>query len=69
MDFCFILYLKSKLYETNVMTISALKENIVREVNAIQTSLIQGVPRNTEARFQECVRREELYLDEIIFKK
>lgn len=69
MDFFLWGYLKSKVYETAPPTISALKENIVREVNGIPTSLLQRVARNTEARFQECIRRDGKHLDEIIFKK
>lgn len=38
MDFFPWGYLKSKVYETTPPTISALKENIVREVNSIPTS-------------------------------
>ena len=69
MEFFLWGYLKSKVYETDPATISELKENIVREVNGIPTSLLQRVARNTEARFQECVRRDGQHLDEIIFKK
>lgn len=68
MDFFLWGYLKSKVYETNPATISALKENIVREVHGIPASLLQRVARNTEARFQECVRRDGHHLDDIIFK-
>lgn len=69
MDFFLWGYLKNKVYESEPATISALKENIVREVNAISTSLLQRVARNTEARFQECVRRDGQHLDDVIFKK
>ena len=69
MEFFLWGYLKSKVYETAPPTISALKENIVREVNGIPTSLLQRVAWNTEAKFQDCVRRDGHYLDEIIFKK
>lgn len=69
MDFFLWGYLKSKVYETSPATISALKENIAREVHDIPASLLQRVARNTEARFQECVRRDGQHLDDIIFKK
>lgn len=69
MDFFLWGYLKSKVYETSPATISELKENIVREVNGISAALLQRVARNTEARFQECIRRNGQHLDDVIFQK
>jgi len=50
-------------------TISALKENNVREIDGVPASLLQRVAWYTEVRFQECARRDGRHLDEIIFKK
>lgn len=69
MDFFLWGYLKAKVYDSNPTNISELKENIVREVNAIPQSLLQRVARNCVERFRECVRRDGKHLDGIIFKK
>ncbi|CAG4965031.1 unnamed protein product [Colias eurytheme] len=69
LDFFLWGYLKGKVYESNPTNLSDLKENIVREMNAIPRSVLQRVAQNTLERIRECVRRDGKHLDGVIFKK
>lgn len=68
-DFFLWGYLKSKVYCNNPRTISALQENIRREINAIPQALCSRVIANMRVRLQECVTRNGRHLEDIIFKK
>lgn len=69
MDFFLWGYLKSRVYTNNPRTVVDLKENIRREIGAIEPSLLQRVARNTRLRFEQCVQQDGKHLDDIIFKK
>lgn len=69
MDFFLWGYLKERVYTNNPQNIADLKENIRREIGAIEPSLLQLVARNTKLRFEQCVQLDGRHLDDVIFKK
>ncbi|CAK1550166.1 unnamed protein product [Leptosia nina] len=58
MDFFLWGYLKERVYANNPRTVVDLKENIRREISAIEHSLLQRVARNTRLRFEQCVQQD-----------
>ena len=62
-------YLKARVFENRPQTLQALKDNITREIRAINQDMLLRVIENFQSRLQECLEKRGGHLKEIIFKK
>lgn len=60
-------FLKSKVYVNKPATIQDLKHNIIAEINAIETSLLENVIENFDHRVDVCKASRGEHLSDIIF--
>lgn len=68
-DFFLWGYLKARVFENRPQTLQALKDNITREIRAINQEMLLRVTENFQSRLQECLEQRGGHLKDIIFKK
>lgn len=68
LDFFLWGYLKSLVFANNPTTIEQLKENITREIQAIQPDMLARVMRNWTHRIRVCRASRGGHLNDVLFK-
>ncbi|CAI6371965.1 unnamed protein product [Macrosiphum euphorbiae] len=67
-DFFLRGYLKSKVFTNNPHTLLELKENIRREITAIDVHTLQRVMDRMKKRITDCIQNGGCHLSNVIFK-
>jgi len=67
-DFFLWGYLKSKVFTNKPQTLLQLKENIRREITAIDVHILQRVMDSMKKRISDCIQNKGGHLSNVIFK-
>lgn len=69
LDFFLWGYLKSKVFNSNPVSLEELKENIREEMQNISRNTCEAVIENFRSRLQHCQNSQGSHMDDVIFKK